>query len=117
MRLQQLSLDREPGRQDFLQLLQLGVLRLGFLQDRDVRIGAFPERKEVLVGGAGVRSVVLGSERSRQAELSQWINLRPHGQAAAGQDFAKLQNGVAGLTARDVRFPTQKMIVKIAPSS
>src|SRR5437667_303588 len=32
-------------------LLQLRVLRLGFLQDGDVGVGVFPEREEVVVGG------------------------------------------------------------------
>ena len=34
-------------------LFQLCVLRLGFLQDGDVGVGVFPEREEVLIGGAG----------------------------------------------------------------
>jgi hypothetical protein len=34
-------------------LLQLGVLRLGFLQDGDVGVGVFPEREEVLICSAG----------------------------------------------------------------
>jgi hypothetical protein len=29
--------------------LQLGVLRLGFLQDGDVGVGVFPEGEEILV--------------------------------------------------------------------
>jgi hypothetical protein len=36
-------------------LLQLRILRLGFLQDGDVKVGVFPEGEEVLVGGAGFR--------------------------------------------------------------
>ena len=31
--------------------MQLRVLRFRFLQNGDVRIGVFPEREEVLVGG------------------------------------------------------------------
>ena len=33
------------------ELLQLRILRLGFLQDRDVRVGVFPERQKIFVGG------------------------------------------------------------------
>jgi hypothetical protein len=40
-----------------LSLLQLRVLRLGFLQDGDVGVGVFPEGEEVLVGGASFQSV------------------------------------------------------------
>jgi hypothetical protein len=32
-------------------LLQLRVLGLGLLQDGDIGVGIFPERKEILVGG------------------------------------------------------------------
>jgi hypothetical protein len=39
------------------QLLQLRVLRLGLLQDGDVGVGVFPERKEILIGGAGFGDV------------------------------------------------------------
>jgi hypothetical protein len=34
-------------------LFQLCVFRLGFLQEGDVRVGVFPERKEILIGGTG----------------------------------------------------------------
>jgi|ERR1017187_9926445 hypothetical protein len=34
-----------------LSLLQLRVLRLGFLQDGDVGVGVFPEGEEIIVGG------------------------------------------------------------------
>ena len=33
------------------ELLELGVLCLGLLQDRDVGVGVFPECEEILVGG------------------------------------------------------------------
>jgi hypothetical protein len=32
-------------------LLQLGVFGLGFFQDGDVRVGVFPEREDIFVGG------------------------------------------------------------------
>src|SRR5580704_6465214 len=37
--------------------LQLRVLRLGFFQDRDVRVGVFPEDEEILVGSLGFGGV------------------------------------------------------------
>jgi hypothetical protein len=33
-----------------MQLLQLCILGFGLLEDRDVRVGVFPERKEILIG-------------------------------------------------------------------
>jgi len=40
-------------------LLQLGVLRLGLLQDGDVGVGVFPEGKKVLISGANFCGVAL----------------------------------------------------------
>jgi len=37
--------------------LQPGVLRLGFLQNGDIRIGVFPEVEEVLIRGAGFSGI------------------------------------------------------------
>src|SRR5229473_6969828 len=52
-------------------LLQLRVLRVGFLQDRDVLVGVFPRGEEVLIGSASFGGVASKSEASRQAEASQ----------------------------------------------
>ena len=41
----------EPGS------LQLGVLRLGFLEDEDIGVGVFPEGEEIPVCDFGVRGV------------------------------------------------------------
>src|SRR5215472_14622820 len=43
-------------------LLQLGVLRRGLLQDRDVRVGVFPEREEILVGCSRAGNVTAATE-------------------------------------------------------
>ena len=40
-------------------LFQLCVFRLGLLQDGNIRVGVFPEREEILVGGAGFGAGVL----------------------------------------------------------
>jgi hypothetical protein len=42
-----------------LELLYLCVFRLGLLQDGDVGVGVFPEREEILIGGAGFGCVAL----------------------------------------------------------
>ena len=39
--------------------LQLRVLRLGFLQDRDVGVSIFPEGKKILIGAASFGGLVL----------------------------------------------------------
>jgi hypothetical protein len=47
--------DSEPGRQS----LQLGVLRLGLLQDRDIGVGVFPDSKEASLRQADAAQQVL----------------------------------------------------------
>ena len=37
-----------------LVLLQLGVFSFGFFQDGNIAVGIFPQREEVVVGGAGL---------------------------------------------------------------
>jgi hypothetical protein len=45
----QVKLGFPVTRQCVTNSLQLGVLRLGLLQDGDVGVGVFPEREEILV--------------------------------------------------------------------
>jgi len=56
-------------RLHFFGLLQLLVLRLGFLQDGDVGVGVFPEGKEVLVPLAGTFFVARDSLGSSQLQV------------------------------------------------
>src|SRR5580693_1455968 len=63
----QLSVNRgDTGRSS---LLQLRVLRLGFLQDGDVGVGVFPEREEFLILDAGLRGITRGEICSAQLQL------------------------------------------------
>jgi hypothetical protein len=57
-------------RKDWFPLLQLGVLRFGFLQDGDVGVGVFPEGKEILIssfrfGGVAGEGVGTGQSNMR----------------------------------------------------
>ena len=71
--LQQLTGDGPCGmynsRQFSERLLQLRVLRLGLVQDRDVRISILPEGKEILVSGTRTGLVVGESTGPRQTEV------------------------------------------------
>jgi hypothetical protein len=44
---------------DLFQLLQLRILRFGFLQDGDVRVGVFPEDKKIQISRTGFGGVML----------------------------------------------------------
>jgi len=52
-------------------LLQLGVLPLGLLHQRQIGIGGFPDCEQVLVGGAGLGLVPLRCIGAGQVELGQ----------------------------------------------
>ena len=54
---------KKKRRKNFWPLLQLRVLDLGLLQDRDVGIGVFPESEEIFVAGerADAGGVRIGS--------------------------------------------------------
>src|SRR2546425_13266408 len=56
-------------------LLQLRVFRFGLLQDGDVGVGVFPEREEVLVGGASLSSVAgerVGTGKAEMGQRPEW---------------------------------------------
>ena len=78
-------------------------------------VGSFPEREEILIGGAGVRRVVLGGQGSRQAELSQRID---HGSSGGhGAVWARIlrnsETASGRLTIGEIGFAAQKMIVDV----
>jgi hypothetical protein len=58
-------------RGNLSQLLQLRVLRLGFLQDGDVGVGVFPEGQKILVSGLGFRGVAGEDISAGKAEMRQ----------------------------------------------
>ena len=70
--------------------MQFRVLRLGLLQDRDVGVGVFPERDEVLIcqlcfGGIAGESVGTG-----EAEMCKGLIQRDWVNSAMIQDFLEL---------------------------
>ncbi len=72
------------------ELLQLRVLRLGLLKDRNVRVGVLPEREESLVGGAALGSVALHRVGAAQLEVSQRADRFIQDDAPMVEDFLKL---------------------------
>ena len=50
-------------------LLQLRVLRLGFLQDGDVGVGIFPQREKIFVGGERPNASGVGIRALRSSRL------------------------------------------------
>jgi hypothetical protein len=52
-------------------LLQFRVLRFGFLQDGNVRVGVFPQREKILVRSLGFRSVALQHIGAGETEMRE----------------------------------------------
>jgi len=53
------------------QRLQLRVFRFGSEEDRNVRVGVFPEREEILIGDAGFGGVALQGVGAGDAQMDQ----------------------------------------------
>jgi len=51
--------------------LQLRILRLGLFEDRDVRVGVFRQREEILICGAGFGGVALHGVGSGDLQVRQ----------------------------------------------
>ena len=88
---------------DLSALLQLRVLRIGFLQDGDVGVGAFPEREEIFVGsqrpdtgGIGVRALRgsrLQGVGTSHAQMRQRARPAVHDDPVVVEYFLKLGGG------------------------
>src|ERR1700730_65735 len=71
-------------------LLQLRVLRFGFLQDGDVGGGVFPQREEILIRSAGLGGVALERVGTGETEMGECAQREVYGNAAMVQKFLKL---------------------------
>jgi hypothetical protein len=77
--------------------LYLLVLRLGFLQDRNVGVGLFPEGKEILVSGATLRGVALHDIGAGEAEMGECADSFIKNDSAMVEDFLELDNCFAAI--------------------
>jgi hypothetical protein len=73
-----------------LSLLQLRVLRLGFLQDRNIGVGVFPEREEIFVGGERLGGITLQSVGAGEADVGQRVDGFVGYNSAMAEDFLQL---------------------------
>src|ERR1700722_1973307 len=92
----------------FWRLLQLGVFGFGFLEDRDVGVGVFPEREKIFVGGeradAGgigiraLRGLCLQSVRASHSQMRQRSRPAVPDDAAVVENLLKLNGGRTALS-------------------
>ena len=94
--------------------LQLGVLRLGLLQDGDVGVGVFPEREKILVGGERPDAGGIGIRSLRRSRLqgvgTSHSQMRQRSRPAVPDDTAVVENllklggGRTALPSRKIRL-------------
>ena len=77
-------------------LLQLRVLRLGLLQDRQIRVSIFPGGEDVLVGELGLGAVALLGIGAGDAKLGEGEGFRETRPITARQDPLEFLRGVSG---------------------
>ncbi len=87
----------------YRQLLQLRVLRSGLLQYGDVRIGVFPERKEVLVSSPGFGCIARYRVCAGEAEMRQHAHRFIDYNTAMGTQLVVTMAERAGVNAATLR--------------
>ena len=98
------------SRKCMKRLLQLRVLRLGFLQDGNVVVGVFPEDEEVLVGTLRFGSVA-GEDRPRDCFPVRVFSFRPIQKLASLPYSALIGSGISsGRPASFYRAESGKLI-------
>ena len=88
------------------QLLQLRVLRLGLLQDGNIRVGVFPEGQEIPIGGAGFGRVALHGVGTRQFEAGQCAPWEVHHQSSVINEFLKFRCRSVAVVQHEIGLPT-----------
>src|SRR5208337_83571 len=94
-------------QEDFFPLLQLRVLCLGLLQDGNVRVGVFPEREEIFVGGFCFGRVALQGVSARQSEASQRAPRKVPHQSSVVNEFLKFCCRSVAVVQHEIGFATQ----------
>ena len=87
-------------------LLQLRILRLGFFQNRDVGVGVFPEREEILIGSLGFSGVALHGIGSADLEMRECPDGFVEHNSAMVEDFLELGSGFVALMRGQIGFAT-----------
>ena len=99
------------------QSLQLRVFRFRSDEDRNVRVGVFPEREEILIGRLGLGGVALHGVGTGQSQVRQCADgIIPH-HAGVVENLLELGGGSAALVRRQISLATQIDGVEIAPPS
>src|SRR6516165_6601546 len=100
--------EKSSGAQFHAHLLQLCVFRLGLLQDGDVGVGVFPECKEVLIRGTGLRGVALQHISANEAKMGKRTDGLVQDEAAMIENLLELGGSLATLMRSQIGSPRTK---------
>src|SRR5208283_2441504 len=81
-------------------LVQLRVFSLRLFEDRNVRVGVFPKREEILIGHLGFGGIALHRVGASEAEMRERPNGRIQSNSAMVEDFLELGSSFAALMRR-----------------
>ena len=96
--------------------MQLRVLRFGLLEDGDVRVGVFPKREEILIGGTSSCGITLQNRGASEAEMSKSADWLVEQDAAMVENFLKLRGGFAAPMCGQIGLSSHKDWVQGCPS-
>ena len=85
--------------------LQLGVFRLGLLEDRDVWVGVFPKSQEILIGSLGLGLIFRQSQRSAQLHVRQCAYGIADHNPAMTQNLLEFRGGCGSLAQGEIGLP------------
>src|SRR5437868_10701375 len=97
------------------ELFQFSGLRFCSDEDRNVRVGAFPECEEILIGGAALDRITLHRVGASQLEMGQRTDGLIQNNAAMVEDFLKLCCRFAALMCGKIGFSSHINGVQIRP--
>ena len=86
-----------------LALLQFRVLRFGFLQDRNVAVGVFPDVEEILIGAASFRRIAGQYIGPAKLQMRQRAQRQVEYDAAVIDNFLEFTCGGSSVASRQER--------------
>src|SRR5215469_13428522 len=84
------------------------MLRLGLFENRNVLVGVFPEREEVLIGGLCLGGVALQHISATEAEMGKRTDRLVQDESAMVEDLLELGGSLATLMRSQIGFATDK---------
>src|SRR4029077_16322970 len=91
-----------------LGLMKLRVLGICSDENRNVRVGVFPKREEILIGRLGLDGVALQYISATEAKMGKCTDGLVQDEAAMVEDLLELGGGLATPTRSQIGFATHK---------